>query len=130
MCDWSRAAFAAFCRVMSIESYLMKSAHPLTRALYFNRWIHEIDDLKVKTAETFQELDWLEREIEGSAFTAVDCMMVPLVKSLQRASLKSGASNVGLLPFPLQTRWPRIAARLAEIEALEGYERTYPPHWR
>ena len=33
-----------------------------------------------------------------------------------------------LLPFP--ERYPSIARWLERVEALPGYERTYPPHWR
>jgi hypothetical protein len=32
--------------------------------------------------------------------------------------------------LPLETTYPALAAWVKRIEALPGYERTYPPHWR
>ncbi|MEZ4316794.1 MAG: glutathione S-transferase family protein [Myxococcota bacterium] len=117
-------------RVMELENYAVAEAQPVVRALFFNTWLSDLDGLRVKTARTFKELDTLEETLEGGPFTAVDCMIVPLVKSLERASTKSGASNVGLLPLNLAKRWPRLAARVVEVEAHPGYDRTFPPHWR
>jgi glutathione S-transferase len=32
--------------------------------------------------------------------------------------------------LPLASTYPALAAWMARMEALPGYQRTYPPHWR
>jgi glutathione S-transferase len=117
-------------RTMALDAYLVGASQPVVRALFMGRWSQDIPGLKRKVVTVREELDTLEKAGGlGGPFTAADCVLLPALKSLERASLKSGASNLGLLPFDLR-RWPNIAARVAEIEAVDGYERTLPPHWR
>jgi hypothetical protein len=53
---------------------------------------------------------WTSRELPGAAKDAAK----PL--------------NLGFLP--LNQRYPRLAAWVKRVDALSGYERTYPPHWK
>lgn len=117
-------------RVMEIENYLNPPAMNAVRALFFDSWKEHRAELKEALGKTFEELDMLERDPESGPFTAVDCMLVPLLESLERASLKPGATEIGLRPFVLAKRWPHLAARLKAVRALPGYDRTFPPHWR
>ncbi|HET6280153.1 MAG TPA: glutathione S-transferase family protein [Polyangia bacterium] len=66
----------------------------------------------------------------GDAISAGDISLFPTVKSLLRAAGKpaAGAFDHGLTPFA--QRYPALAQWCARIEALPGYERTVPPHWR
>ena len=32
--------------------------------------------------------------------------------------------------MPVEVNYPALGRWLARVEALPGYERTYPPHWR
>jgi glutathione S-transferase len=82
------------------------------------------------------ELSRLEAVLQGrpwlvtSALSAADIAVFPMVKSLLRAASKPAASAFehGLTPFSVN--YPAIAAWLMRVEALPGYERTIPPHWR
>ena len=40
------------------------------------------------------------------------------------------AKDLDLGLIPLDTRFPHVAAWVKRMEALPGYERTVPPHWR
>lgn len=71
--------------------------------------------------------DWLA---EGPAPSAADFAAFPFVKYVERAAGKEAARTLDLGVRPLGARYPRLAAWQARIEALPGYERTYPPHWR
>ncbi len=115
-------------RVMEIDAYLVGHGQPVVQALFRGRWSHDIPGLKRKMVRVREELTTLDKAGFAGPMTAVDCVLVPAIKTLERASLKSGASNVGLSPFQLE-RWPNIAARVAEVESVEGYARTVPPHW-
>ena len=69
---------------------------------------------------------WLVTE----SLSAADIVLFPLVMSLLRAASKPAAAAFehGLTPFA--EKYPALAAWVARIEALPGYDRTYPPHWR
>lgn len=71
--------------------------------------------------------DWLAG---GTAWSAADFAAFPHVMALERAAGKDAARGLDLGVRPLAARYPRLAAWVARIEALPGYERTYPPHWR
>ena len=47
-----------------------------------------------------------------------------------RAAGKDAAKPLNLQLLPLTESFRNIAAWMKRIEALPGYERTYPPHWR
>ena len=68
--------------------------------------------------------------LAGDSVTAADCTALAFVQHLLRASGKESARPLELGFLPLDARYPRLAAWLARMEALPGYERTYPPHWR
>lgn len=125
----AREAARVWRRVMEAENYLCTPATTVVRALFFNRWLRDAEDLSLKMQDVLAELDRLEVDPETGEFNAVDCMLLPLVSTLERASMKAGAAKVGLLPFDL-LRWPNLAERMTSIRALPGFERTYPPHWR
>ncbi|WP_374445190.1 glutathione S-transferase family protein [Stella sp.] len=71
--------------------------------------------------------DWLAG---GPAPSAADFAAFPFLKYVERAAGKEAARAIDLGVRPLAARYPRLAAWQARIEAMPGYERTYPPHWR
>ena len=82
----------------------------------------ELQKLESSLAPT----DWLA----GIDITAADATAYPFLKLLLRAAGKDDASLFELGLLPLESRYPRVATWMAEVERLPGYERTYPPHWR
>jgi hypothetical protein len=54
----------------------------------------------------------------------------PLIQLLLRAASKEAAAAFELGWIPLSKAYPNVAQWMGRIEALPGYERTYPPHWR
>ena len=71
--------------------------------------------------------DWL---CGGATPTAADLAAFRFVKYVERGAGKQGAKGRDLGLSPLAGKFPGLAAWKARIEALPGYERTYPPHWR
>ncbi len=82
-------------------------------------------ELKV-LEERLAERPWLL----GEAISAADIAAFPLVMFLARASAKDIARDLGLPFVPFEEKLPKLAAWVKRIEALPGYERTYPPHWK
>ena len=66
----------------------------------------------------------------GSAISAADLMIFPFFMSLMRAVTRPAAEGLHLGILPLNRVYPHLAAWVARIEALPGYDKTYPPHWR
>jgi glutathione S-transferase len=83
-----------------------------------------------------EEFKRLESVLSDSSFlfgqrvTAADCVCFPHVRLVQRASERFPEAMRRLELHPLPTRYPQLAKWLARVEALPGYERTFPPHWR
>lgn len=66
----------------------------------------------------------------GEAFSAADIVLFPGIKQLLRVLERREAEDLRARLLPLEANFPAIAAWIKRIEALPGYERTYPPHWK
>jgi glutathione S-transferase len=70
--------------------------------------------------------DW----IVGENFSAADMVIFPTIQLLLRALNRPEARDLSSRFLPLQTNYPALDRWIARVQALHGYERTYPPHWR
>ena len=70
--------------------------------------------------------DW----IVGSAVSATDMVIFPWIQLLRRALRRDAARELGARFLPMEKNYPALARWIQRVEALPGYERTYPPHWR
>jgi glutathione S-transferase len=70
--------------------------------------------------------DWLV----GGHVSAADFVVFPGIMLLLRAMEKREAGDLRSRFLPLETTHPAIARWIRRVEALPGYDRTYPPHWR
>lgn len=70
--------------------------------------------------------DW----IVGEAYSAADMVMYPSIQILQRALARPEARELSSRFLPIEVNYPALCRWMRRVEALPGYERTYPPHWR
>ena len=70
--------------------------------------------------------DW----IVGENFSAADMVFFPSIQLLRRALNRPAARDLSSRFLPIETNYPALGRWIARVEALPGYERTYPPHWR
>ncbi len=70
--------------------------------------------------------DW----VVGESFSAADIVIFPALQTLLRALSKPDARELSTRFLPLTVNYPALARWITRVEALPGYERTYPPHWR
>jgi glutathione S-transferase len=68
--------------------------------------------------------------LAGAALSAADIVVFPWVQMLLRAAAKEAAQPLNLEFLPFAVRYPCLAAWVKCTEALPGYDRTYPPHWK
>lgn len=66
----------------------------------------------------------------GDSVTAADVVLYPQAAILLRALGKDEAASLGLKLAPFADYFPAVAQWMRAVEALPGFERTYPPHWR
>ncbi len=66
----------------------------------------------------------------GDSVTAADVVLYPQAAILLRALGKDEAASLGLKLAPFADYVPAVAQWMRAVEALPGFERTYPPHWR
>jgi glutathione S-transferase len=66
----------------------------------------------------------------GNALSAADLVIFPFFMSLMRAATRPAANALKLDILPLSRVYPHLAAWVTRIEALPGYDNTFPPHWR
>jgi len=70
--------------------------------------------------------DW----VVGESFSAVDMVIFPGFQLLRRALQRTEAHELASRFLPVEVNYPALGRWVARVEALPGYERTYPPHWR
>ncbi|HTW38786.1 MAG TPA: glutathione S-transferase family protein [Steroidobacteraceae bacterium] len=70
--------------------------------------------------------DW----VVGESFSAADIVIYPALKVLLRALAKPAARELSTRFLPLAANYPALERWSKRVEALPGYDRTYPPHWR
>ena len=102
----------------------------------FRNQVDARESIEAKTKEVHVELQVYEARLAeqpwlvGSALSAADIVVFPQLMGLLRAATRPAAEGLTLELLPFAEKYPQLAAWVARIEALPGYENTYPPHWR
>jgi glutathione S-transferase len=102
----------------------------------FRNQVEARESIEAKAKEVQVELQGYEARLAeqpwlvGGALSAADIVVFPQVMGLLRAATRPAAEGLKLELLPFAEKYPRLAAWVARIEALPGYENTYPPHWR
>lgn len=122
--------------IMEHECYAVAAISAFARPLLFGRLDTQRDQVLLGIDGARSELERLEAALGARKYlatetlSAADIFVFPLIKSLERAFGKPGADELEHGLGPLATTFPKIAAWTKAIEAIPGYEATYPPHWR
>lgn len=94
------------------------------------------DALRAAAAEIGAEMARLDEALRdrpflaGHRLSAADIAVYPNVQLTLRAAARPTAERLHLGLAPLADHAPSVAAWCARIEAIPGYESTYPPAWR
>ena len=127
------AVWQAICETVS---YLEQTTDGFILPIYRNQAAEKADQLRALLPPIHVELARLEDRLRHRAWlatpalSAADLAAYPFVKSLLRAAGKPAAAAFEHDLLPLSKKYPALDAWLGRVEALPGYERTYPPHWR
>jgi glutathione S-transferase len=94
------------------------------------------DDMREAAKIARRELGYLETALTGwdwlvgAELTAADIVTFPFVLLFERAISHKSVAPLDLGFGPISEQYPAIGAWLERIAALDGFEKTYPPHWR
>jgi glutathione S-transferase len=120
--------------ISSFESYMREATTPLNRWLFGDKpRTAEIDDARAAVGRELERLearlanhDWLV----GDAVSAADVVWFPTIRTYIRAAERNEARVREVNLHPLDQIYPNLARWVARVEALPGYDGTFPPHWR
>ena len=94
------------------------------------------DDMREAAKIAKREIGYLEAALTdrdwlvGAELTAADMVTFPFVLLFERAIEQESVAPLDLGFGPISQQHPAIRAWLDRIAALDGFEKTYPPHWR
>jgi len=114
------------------DEHLMKlvraffSAHPPARYDELATSMHVVASEARSIEARLARSDW----VVGESFSAADIVIFPALQVLLRALAKPQARELSARFLPLAANYPALERWIARVEALPGYDRTYPPHWR
>ena len=122
--------------ISEAESYLATAGDRIVRPLFFGKGLEQVELIQEAARSVRRELATIDGRLNqsswlvGERISAADIAVFPLIQLLLRAASKEAAAAFELGLIPLSKTYPDMAKWVRRIEALPGYERTYPPHWR
>ena len=122
--------------ICEYQSYAEEHLMKLVRAFFFTNTALRRDELAQAMHVVASEARSIEARLSksewvvGESFSAADIVIFPGLQMLLRALRKPEARDLSSRFLPLDVNYPALGRWIARVEALPGYERTYPPHWR
>ncbi|MBI2999470.1 MAG: glutathione S-transferase family protein [Deltaproteobacteria bacterium] len=122
--------------ILETDSYLGEPGAKIVRPVFFGKGLEKTEEIQDAATTIRRELKRIDATLANSAWlvgaeiSAADIALFPLIQILLRAASKEAAKPLNLGFFPLAQSYPNIAAWVKRFEAIPGYERTYPPHWK
>jgi glutathione S-transferase len=122
--------------ISETDSYVIPPGTKLVIPIFFGKGLEKTNEIQEAASAIREELkradtaladsDWLV----GARVSAADIALLPLIQLILRVASKDAAKPLKLGLLPLDQSYPNIAAWVKRVEAIPGYERTYPPHWK
>lgn len=122
--------------ICEYQSYIEEHVEKIVYTILFQDVEARIEEIERALIPLTAEVRGLEERLAGApwlagaAFSAADVVVFPGLQMLLRALERREAQELRARLLPLEAKFPAIAAWLGRVEALPGYARTYPPHWR
>ena len=122
--------------ICEYQSYAEDHIQKIIFAILFQGVEGRLEDVERALGSVIAEARTIENRLSasswlvGGGFSAADIVVFPGIQMLLRALERREAQDLRARLLPLDANFPAIAAWIERIEALPGYERTYPPHWK
>jgi len=122
--------------ICEYQAYVENYLNQIVTAVFFGNLDEHIEQVtraihlvagEARTIEgRLSKSDWLV----GEQPSAADFVVFPGIMLLLRSMEKREAGELRSRFLPMATTYPALARWIARVEALPGYDKTYPPHWR
>lgn len=122
--------------ICEYQAYAEPHLNQITRGVFSGETEKRAEELRQAMLAVAREARSIEMRLSksdwivGETYSAADMVIYPSIKLLLRALLRPEARTLSSRFLPLDVNYPALGRWLARVEALPGYERTYPPHWR
>ena len=122
--------------LQEVDFFLQQPIQAMIRPIFFGQMPEKADEVKAMAPPIHDELARVETRLgqsqwlAGAAISAADLALLPAVQGILRAMMKDEAVALDLGFVPLAERYPDLAAWIARMEALPGYDNAFPPHWK
>jgi glutathione S-transferase len=122
--------------ICEYQSYAEEHIMRIIQAILFQGVESRMEEMERVMGFVSAEARTIEQRLSASAwlvggsFSAADIVVFPGIQMLLRALERREAQDLRGRFLPVAANFPAIAAWIARVEALPGYERTYPPHWK
>ena len=123
-------------RVFEVENYLCAPLLEIVRPIFFDDVSDNVAAIEKAASYVHAEFKTMEAQLEkidylaGETITAADVVLFPMVQALLRALSLEEAEPLELDFNPFNQHYPKIADWIIRIEAIPGYDNTYPPNWK
>lgn len=121
---------------LELESQVVPSLSKLVRLFFRGQAKDRPEAVQEAATDARTQLQALEDRLataqdEGKhPMSAADYVFFPHLGRLVRAAGRDDATDFNLNILPLETHYPALGRWMKRIEAMPGYDRTYPPHWK
>ena len=125
-----------WCSVMETVSYIEPNIGGFAAPIFFGQLTEKRNDViqarqvvekeLTRINEVLNEKDYLV----NNRISAADIALYPFIQFLVRAVGKENTEEVSGTLRNIEMHYPSLQAWCKRIEAIPGYERTYPPHWK
>lgn len=122
--------------ICEYQSYVEEHLSRIVDAFFSPQKRRNLDELASSVQAVASEARSIEMRLAksdwvvGESFSAADIVFFPALQTLLRALGKADAKDLSSRFLPLDVNYPALARWMKRVEALPGYDRTYPPHWR
>lgn len=123
-------------RCLEFENHVWPTAQVVSRPLLFGQFAEKEAEVRAGIPAFLAELDAAEAALAatghfvGDRISAADLVWFVGLHTWTRAASRPAAEGLDLPLAPMGARYPRLLALARKIEALPGYDATFPPHWR
>lgn len=122
--------------ICEYQSYAEEHIMRIIQAILFKGVEGRMEEIERVMAFVLKEAATIEKRLAtsawlvGEAFSAADVVVFPGIQMLLRSLDRREAQELRARFLPLESNFPAIAAWIGRVQALPGYEKTVPPHWK
>ncbi|MFT7623995.1 MAG: glutathione S-transferase [Myxococcota bacterium] len=124
--------------LQEFHNYSAETAFKLILPIWMGKAAKKIETLQASAEKLHPELSRMNKALDGrdwlasATVSAADISAYPHLQLLFRAAGNAAVKDMGLglSLADVADRYPNLTAWSERVQALPGYDRTYPPHWR